>query len=203
MAFSEENGGMVMPVTPMYGQGGNGFGFGDNGWWIILLFILLGGWGNGGTGAANNYVLASDMSMLERRTDSIINGICDSSYANAQLINGLQQTMYTQGYETRNAINNVQSQLASCCCDMKGAIKDINYNMAMNNNMLQSSICNSTRDILDALNAQNLEAKNDRISSLERQLTMANLAASQHAQTAALIADNAAQTRYIEDLMAG
>ena len=33
----------------MYG-GGSGFGngFGGDGWWIILLFILLGnGWGNG------------------------------------------------------------------------------------------------------------------------------------------------------------
>ena len=41
-----DNGSMVMPVAP---SGGSGFGngFGDNGWWIILLFILLGGWGNG------------------------------------------------------------------------------------------------------------------------------------------------------------
>lgn len=49
MALSDENGsGMVMPVAPMNGSG-NGFGFGGDGWWIILLFILLGnnGWGNG------------------------------------------------------------------------------------------------------------------------------------------------------------
>ena len=48
MALTDEStNGMVMPVTPMYG-GGNGFG-GDFGgsWWILLLFILLGGWGNG------------------------------------------------------------------------------------------------------------------------------------------------------------
>lgn len=51
MALTDENGtsNMVMPVAPMYGNGGNG-GFGDwggSGFWIILLFILLGGWGNG------------------------------------------------------------------------------------------------------------------------------------------------------------
>ena len=50
MALTDENGaGMVMPVAPMNGNNG-GFGFGDgNGWWILLLFILLGGgaWGNG------------------------------------------------------------------------------------------------------------------------------------------------------------
>lgn len=52
MALTDENGtNMVMPVSPMYGGGNNGFadGFGGSGWWILLLFILLGGngWGNG------------------------------------------------------------------------------------------------------------------------------------------------------------
>ena len=43
----EGNGNMVMPVSPMGGYGNGGLGFGDNGFWIILLFILLGGWNNG------------------------------------------------------------------------------------------------------------------------------------------------------------
>ena len=43
MALTDEN--MVMPVAPF---GGNNDGFmGGNGWWILILFILLGGWGNG------------------------------------------------------------------------------------------------------------------------------------------------------------
>ena len=54
MAISNENGGMIMPVSPMNGYGSNGYGFGGDGWWIILLFILLGnnGWGNGYGGNA-------------------------------------------------------------------------------------------------------------------------------------------------------
>lgn len=52
MALTDDN--MVMPVTPMYGNGNNnGFGgFGGDGWWILLLFILLGNgaWGMGGFG---------------------------------------------------------------------------------------------------------------------------------------------------------
>lgn len=48
MALTDENGsGMVMPVAPMYGNGGNGGFMDGNGWWILILFILLGGWGNG------------------------------------------------------------------------------------------------------------------------------------------------------------
>ena len=50
MALTDENG-MVMPVAPMYSGGGFGGGFGNgfggDGWWIILLFIILGGWGRG------------------------------------------------------------------------------------------------------------------------------------------------------------
>lgn len=42
MALTDEcTNGMVMPVTPMYGNGmGSGFGngFGGDGWWILLLF---------------------------------------------------------------------------------------------------------------------------------------------------------------------
>lgn len=70
MALTEENGGngMVMPVAPMYG-GGSGFGGfgGDNGWWIILLFLfaLGGGWGNGfGGGMGNMGGFAADGAVL-------------------------------------------------------------------------------------------------------------------------------------------
>lgn len=49
MALTDES--MVMPVSPMYGNGGGfGSGFGGDGWWILLLFILLGGWNNNGFG---------------------------------------------------------------------------------------------------------------------------------------------------------
>jgi len=47
--MTDTNGNIVMPVAPMGGGYGNGgFGdFGGSGWWLILLLICLGGWGNG------------------------------------------------------------------------------------------------------------------------------------------------------------
>ena len=61
MALTDNNNGMVMPVSPMYGggYGGNmgGFGFGGDWAWILLLLVLGGGWGGfggfgmGGAGA--------------------------------------------------------------------------------------------------------------------------------------------------------
>lgn len=49
MALTDDS--MVMPVQPAYSNGGFG-DFGGNGFWIILLFILLGNgaWGMGGFG---------------------------------------------------------------------------------------------------------------------------------------------------------
>ena len=50
MALTDDS--MVMPVTPAYGNNGGFGGFGGDGWWILLLFILLGNgaWGMGGFG---------------------------------------------------------------------------------------------------------------------------------------------------------
>lgn len=144
--------------------------------WIIIFLIFAmfgwGGFGNGfggnGTGAADNYVLASDFatlqrqidsttSSLERKGDTINSGLCDGFYAmNTSLLNGFAGTnnaIQASGYETRNAIqqsqitemqnaNAIQSQLAQCCCDNKAAIADVNYNMAMNSNATQNAINN-------------------------------------------------------------
>ena len=50
MALTDDN--MVMQVAPVNGGNGFGNGFGGDGWWILLLFILLGNgaWGMGGFG---------------------------------------------------------------------------------------------------------------------------------------------------------
>ena len=47
MALTDES--MVMPVAPMYGNSNSNDIFGGSGWWILLLFILLGNgtWGSG------------------------------------------------------------------------------------------------------------------------------------------------------------
>ena len=62
MALTDEN--MVMPVAPMYGGNGGGFGGLGNDWgWIILLLLFAGGgWGNGFGGGVNNF--AADGAML-------------------------------------------------------------------------------------------------------------------------------------------
>lgn len=161
---------------------GDGLFGGNNGaWFLIILFLFAfmgwgGGWnGNGGgsQGAANNYVLASDFATLqrqmsdgfgamERKGDSISNGLCDGFYAqNSTMLNGfagVQQSLNTQGYETRNAVqaaqvsqmqntNALQAQIAQCCCDNKAGIADLKYTVGSTSAGMQSAFMQGLNDI--------------------------------------------------------
>lgn len=209
--------------------------FGDNGAWFIVLFLIFAafGWGgNGwggnrgncsnGSGALDNYVLASDFATLQRQLSDnfsnltaqsryIQNGICDSAYANAQLINGTNQNIangvYTlnsaitnSGYDTRIAINNLSSDLASCCCNLRSDIQGINYNLATNTCALQNTMNMNTRDIVDTVNANyralhdeivanRIEDKNAQIQAQQNEINTLRLKASQEAQNAYLLSE--------------
>lgn len=193
-------------------NGNNGNGMWDNGaWWIIILFLFAGwggrgtggfGGGSGGGGASDNYVLVSDFAQIERKLDGITNGLCDGFYTQAQLINGVN-TGLMQGF------NASQAQMAQCCCDIREGISGVNYNMAMNANGITNAVntgfcqtnfnnANNTRDllenqnantraILDALNANKVEALKERIAEQNQQITALNLARSQSEQNAYLV----------------
>lgn len=117
MALTDgENGnGMVMPVTPMGGcNNGFGNGFGDNGWWIILLFILLGGWGNGFGGYGGAGALAADGAMLYPWMNQV--EATNNGFQNAMLNDNVTSIRDgVQGLSTQlcNSTANVQMALAN------------------------------------------------------------------------------------------
>lgn len=216
MAFEENGngGGMVMPVGPMGGYGSNGgFGFGNDGWWIILLFILLGnnGWGGYGNGGGTTYAVDSS---VQRGFDQSaimgalgdINGAVTSGFAGVEIsANARQIADMQQNFA-------MQSQFAECCCENRLGTADLKYTIATENCADRYEAAQNTRDIIENANRNNqavldklcaleLDAKNDKIADLERQLTMANLSASQTAQTSRILADNAAQTVALEQYL--
>ena len=114
MAFTDENNGMVMPVTPMCGGNGNGFGSGfggDWGWIILLLLFASGGWGNGfggGIGGGNG-----DFPWLLTGQQNI----------NSNTNNGFRDAMLNDGITSiRDGINGLSTQLCGCCGDMQMAL---------------------------------------------------------------------------------
>lgn len=202
----------------------DGFGDGNGAWWIILFLIFGwgrngfgGGFGGNGGGIADNYVLATDFATIERKLDSISNGICDSTFAlNNTVVNGFSgvQNALCQGFNGLNVAylqgtNSLASQLASCCCDIRQQISDcccttqrgidgVNYNMAMNTNAIQQTLCNNTRDIIESQNANyralhdeivanRIEDKNAQIAAQQNEINALRLAASQERQNNYLI----------------
>lgn len=141
MALTDENGtGMVMPVAPMYGNQGNGFGngFGGDGWWILLLFLLIGNNGWGGFGGFGNGVggFAADGAMLYpwmNQAEITTGGFRD-------------QMLNTNVTSIRDSIGNLSTQLCNCCGDMQ-------MNMANGFAGVQQSLCNGFAGVNSTINS--------------------------------------------------
>lgn len=127
--------------------------------------------------------------------------------ANARQIADMQQNFASQTAIT-GAITNLAAQQANCCCENRLATCQTQNIVQNEGNQTRFADANNTRDIiqsqtagtqaildklcqleLDGVKAQ-VDAKNDRIAELQTQLNMANLAASQTAQTARLERSN-------------
>lgn len=128
------------------GNCNNGGMWGDGGWWAIILFAMIFGWGNGGwgggfgngNGAGLNGVLTradlcSDMnfSQLENAVRGVNQGLCDGFYAmNTGMLNGfhgvdnavcslgnaMQQGFNSTQVAMMQGFNAAQAQAADCCC---------------------------------------------------------------------------------------
>ena len=222
-----ENGSnFYMPVAPANG-GGFGNGFGGDGWWILLLLLFAGGWGNGfgggfGGGFGNDiYPWMNQSNQIndgfrDQMMNDNITGIRDGINGIAtQLCNSFAQAEISANSRQMADMNQnfaLQSSLQNCCCENRAGIADLKYTVATENCADRTAAYQNTRDIIDSqtrgtqaiidkLCALELDAKNDKIADLERQLTMANLSASQTAQTSRLLADNTAQTVALEQYL--
>lgn len=106
------------------------------------------------------------------------------------------QTATTQGF------TNLQSQLAQCCCDNRLATCQTQNIVQNEGAATRLAIQHQTQAILDKMCQQEIDALKAQNLALQNQVNMQALAASQATQTAALIADNTAQTQYIVNRVA-
>lgn len=212
MSLSDGTPMMTMPVAPANGGNGGGFGWGGDGAWLIILFLIFAVFGWGGNGWGNNagnsggvvdgYVLTSDFANVERKIDSVNQGLCDGFYQQAQLVNGTNMAMangFAQAELSRSnqqaalmqQLNAMQMQAANCCCENRAAIAQVRYDMATQACDTRNTVQNATRDIIDA-NNQNSRAILDfltqsKLSDLQAENQGLKLAASQAAQNSYLV----------------
>lgn len=138
------------------------------------------------------------------------NALC-SGFAgvNSNISNGFMQTQMgmLQGF------NGVQAQQAQCCCDNQLAMANQTATILAEHCSDRAALSDGIRDVIQASNAgtqrildqmcaDKIDAKNEEIANLRQQVNMMNLAASQQAQTAQLLADNFAQTNALEQYLA-
>ena len=108
--------------------------------------------------------------------------------------------------ENRANVADVKYAIANEACSDRAAVKDALYELTAQNNANMNIMLNTVNAGIQALKDENcqiiMNQKDTRIADLERQLTMANLSASQGAQTAAILANNEAQTAALEQYLA-
>ena len=218
----------IAAVTGNNNGGGNGWGNGDGAWWLIVLFLFAfaGGWGNRGgyggggydSGSGNSGASVMDVQRgFDQSAVMAALGGINASLANAEISRCNTQANILQ------TLNNNHSALSSqlvqmlmaqqeCCCENRLGIAGLNSTILSENCADRAAISDGIRDILtnqnmgvqrilDQMCNDKIDAKNEKIADLERQLTMANLAASQGAQTSRILADNAAQTIALEQYL--
>ena len=212
------NCGANVPLVASLDGNNNGM-FGGDGWWAIIIFALIFGWGGNGFGGFGGFGgnrggfvepcatqadvrAAVDQQTLISKLDQQTYGLADSTYAlNTSIMNGfhgVDNAICTLGYQNQQGFSNLASQMASCCCGIERAIDGVNYNMATQACDTRNLIQNTTRDIIDNANANNRALLdflvNDKISTLQAENQSLKFKASQAEQNAFITANQSAQT---------
>mgnify|MGYP004546616299 CR=1 FL=1 len=211
MSLSDGGVQATMPVAPVNSSNG-GFGWGGEGSWFIIILFLFAflGWGNGGWGnnagnsggVVDGYVLTSDFANVERKIESVNQGLCDGFYQQAQLVNGANMAMangFAQAELSRSnqqaalmqQLNAMQMQAANCCCENRAAIAQVRYDMAAQACDTRNTVQNATRDIIDNANSNSRAILDfltqSKLSDLQAENQGLKLAASQAAQNSYLV----------------
>lgn len=125
--------------------------------------------------------------------------LCNGFNGTVSAVNGAQNALAQQMYtnqiadmersfaaQTANTqgLSNLASQLANCCCENRAATQDVKYTIATEACATRTANTQNTQAILDKLCQLELDNYKRENDQLRTQLNMANLAASQTAQTA-------------------
>ena len=201
----------ILLFALLFGNGGwgnGGFGFGGNGFDNGYAWLS-----NGQKEIMNNTNNGFDTLHLSNQIEGVRDGVygisnqlCNST---ADVVSAVNNGFYGAEISANNrAVNQMQDtwalsrQLSDCCCENRLATCQTQNIVQNEGNQTRFADANNTRDIITNANANTqaildklcqleIDAKNDKIGDLQREVLMKDLQASQVAQTADLRANNA------------
>jgi hypothetical protein len=196
------------------GWGNGGFGFGGNGfdngyaWLSNGQKEIMNNTNNG----FDTLHLSNQIEGVRDGVYGLSNQMCNSTsdivsavnngFSNAEIsANGRQianmQQAFNSEIATLNGFNNINNSLQNCCCENRLGVQDLKSTVISENcsdrevlrqigqDILVNQTAN-TQKIIDEIFRDRLDEKDSKIADLNRQLQMADLRASQVAQTQAI-----------------
>ena len=208
MSLMYGNGGMSPADFAAMNGNNNGFGNGDD-MWIFLLFLLV--WGNGwGNNAGNG-----------GGYPAVQQGFDQAAIMGA--IQGVQASINNSDISMLQGFNTLGMAMQNCCCENRLATANLGAQVASENCLTRQTVSDGFRDMLmsNYQNTQNLitamnngftgldnklcqlemDAKNDKIADLQRQLEQAEDNARYNGLIAAMQQSQDAQTTALEQYL--
>lgn len=212
-------------LAAVVGNNNDGFGNGNGAWWLLILLLFANnGWGYGNNGGNNcgGYATQEQLqsgldqmaviNSLNGITSTVSNGFANAEISRANTLASITNQMNTIAMAQQNcccqnqlATANLGATIASEACADRQAVNDgVRDILAANNantNALLNTINGGIQSIHDKLCQQEIDALKNQNANLQTQLNLANLRGSQDAQTAAILAGQAAQTAALEQYL--
>ena len=215
-AFGWGEGGLfwiiVLFLFAMMGNWGNGFGGGN----AQMPYILSNTTNTDIQRGFDQQALIGGINGINASINSLAQGQCNgfngvtaainNGFSSAEIANNARQIANMQ------QLNTIAMAQQNCCCENRAAVADLKYTVATEACADRAAVDGALNSVLNAMNAgiqsvkdqmcqDKIDAKNERIAALESQLNMATLRESQTAQTAQILANNAAQTAALEQYL--
>lgn len=197
----------------MGGNWGNGFGGGGNGGTVNYL--------NGDI--QRGFDQQSVMGGINGLNSAIANGFANAEVSRCNAQANVLAALNNNSNAQMTAMNGLAMNLQNCCCENRAGLADLKYTVATeacsdrqavndgvrdilaanaaNTQSLINSMSDKVQGVMDKICQLELEGKNQQIQALQTQLNMATLRESQTAQTAQILANNAAQTAALEQYL--
>lgn len=154
---------------------GDGMGFGG-GWWAIILFAMIFGWGGNGFGNRGNCAgqpvteagLCNAMN-FNNLENAVGRGFDQQSQFAFQNQRDLCTSTATLSNQMTNGFYGIQGQLAECCCTTNRNIDQLRYDGVMNTAAINANTTAQAQKILDAISGNRMADMQNQINQLQLQ----------------------------------